>query len=153
MQRYSETLPLYERISDYLFNMSALTTREAKAQWRKSIKDAWDNRCAYCGRTPIVDASLTDLTIDHVRPKSKGGEDRTCNVIPACKRCNGQKGSDEWMAWYRMQPFYSIEGEWRIRQWLSGQNHHFSLYDEEDAKAVDNYATELLGEWPTTEVE
>lgn len=145
MQRHSDYLPLYERISDYLFNMSALTRREAKQQWRQSIKDAWANRCAYCGNPPIDDASLT---IDHVRPKSKGGEDRTSNVIPACKCCNNRKGSEEWVAWYRLQPFYSIESEWRIRQWLSGHQHNFSFYDEEDAKVIDEYATKLLGEWP-----
>ena len=48
-----------------------------------------------------------------------------------------------------MQPFYSIEGEWRIRQWLSGGSHNFAIYDEEDAKIVDAYATKLLGKWPT----
>ena len=146
MQRHSDYLPLYERISDYLFNMTALTRREARQQWRQSIKDAWANRCAYCGNPPISDDSLT---MDHVRPKSRGGEDRTSNVIPACAACNTRKGSEDWVAWYRMQPFYSIEGEWRIRQWLSGQNHNFSLHDEEDAKIVDQYSTELLGEWPT----
>ena len=146
MQRHSDYLPLYERISDYLFNMTALTRREARQQWRQSIKDAWANRCAYCGNPPISDDSLT---MDHVRPKSRGGEDRTSNVIPACAACNTRKGSEDWVAWYRMQPFYSIEGERRIRQWLSGQNQNFSFHDEEDCKIVDEYATELLGEWPT----
>lgn len=145
MQRYSDTLPLYERIPDYLYNMTALTRREAKVQWRQSIKDAWANRCAYCGQPPIDDASLT---MDHVRPKSKGGEDRTSNVIPACARCNNKKGSDEWLAWYRMQPFYSIEGEWRIKQWLSGNNHNFSFHDEEDAKIVDDYINSMNIQWP-----
>ena len=56
-------LPLYERISDYLFNMTALTRREARQQWRDSIKEAWNNRCAYCGQPPIDDDSLTELTI------------------------------------------------------------------------------------------
>ena len=67
-------LPVYERISDYLFNMTALTRREARQQWRDSIKEAWNNRCAYCGQPPIDDDSLTELTIDHVRPKSRGAK-------------------------------------------------------------------------------
>ena len=50
--------------------MTALTRREARQQWRNSIKEAWNNRCAYCGKPPIDDESIT---IDHVAPRSKGG--------------------------------------------------------------------------------
>lgn len=142
-------LPLYERVSDYLFNMTALTRREARQQWRQSIKDAWNNCCAYCGQPPIDDDSLTELTIDHVKPKSRGGEDRTSNVIPACRECNQAKSSQDWVAWYRMQPFYTIYGEWRIRQWLHSGTTDFGPWDEEDAKKIDDYINRLLGEdWP-----
>jgi hypothetical protein len=45
-----------------------------------------DNRkCAYCPR----DAS----TVDHVKPKSKGGEDKWDNVVAACQKCNAKKGN------------------------------------------------------------
>lgn len=141
-------LPLYERVSDYLFNMTALTRREARQQWRQSIKDAWNNRCAYCGKPPIDDDSLTELTIDHVRPKSRGGEDRTSNVIPACACCNQAKSSQDWVAWFRMQPFYTIEAEWRIRQWLHDGRTDFGSYDQEDARKVDEYINSLGVEWP-----
>lgn len=126
--------------------MSALTRREARRQWKESIKDAWNNRCAYCGRPPIDDASLT---MDHIRPKSKGGQDTTSNIIPACSDCNSGKGSADWCAWYRMQSFYTVEGEWRIRQWLSNNRGHFGVYDEEDAKVVDNYINQIFQQdWP-----
>jgi hypothetical protein len=141
-------LPLYERVSDYLWNMTALTRREARQQWRDSIKEAWNNRCAYCGRPPIDDNSLTELTIDHVRPKSRGGQDRTSNVIPACASCNQAKSSQDWVAWFRLQPFYTIEAEWRIRQWLSDGRGYFGIYDEEDAKKVDDMINSLGMEWP-----
>ena len=108
-------LPLHERPTDYVFNMTVLNSSEAKRLWRAAIKEAWSNRCAYCDQPPIDDKSLT---IDHVRPKSNGGEDRTTNCIPACRRCNADKGSTEWVAWYRLQPFYSLEAELRIRHWL-----------------------------------
>ena len=126
--------------------MSALTRREARQQWRDSIKEAWNNRCAYCGTPPIDDRSLT---MDHVRPRCKGGEDRTSNVIPACESCNSHKGSAEWVGWYRMQEFYTIEGELRIRQWLSDGRGYFGSWDEEDARKVDDYANQLFGDWPT----
>lgn len=139
--------PVYERISDYLFNMSALTRREARQQWRDAIKESWNNRCAYCGRPPIDDASLT---VDHVRPKSAGGEDRTSNCIPACLECNQDKSSQEWVAWFRLQSFYTIESEWKIRQWLSRGLANFGPYDEEDSKMVDDFLNTLELDWPAS---
>jgi hypothetical protein len=112
----SVTRPLYEHSSDYLFNMSALTSKEARRIWRSSIKEAWSNRCAYCGKPPIDDSSLT---IDHVKPRCRGGEDRRSNVIPACVSCNLDKGSSQdWLRWYQNQLFYNIENEQRIKGWL-----------------------------------
>lgn len=85
--------------------------------WRRAIKAAWGDRCAYCDATPIDDKSLT---IDHVRPKAHGGEDRTTNCIPACRRCNHAKGSNpDWVAWFREQDFYSSWREVEIRHWLA----------------------------------
>ena len=96
-----------------------MNSGEAKRLWKKAIKEAWEDRCAYCGRPPIDEKSLT---IDHVRPRSRGGENTTSNCIPACKRCNHAKGSEEWVGWYRLQPYYSLEAEIRIRHWLETGN-------------------------------
>jgi hypothetical protein len=98
-----------------LYELKAMTSAEAKRQWRAAIKAAWNDCCAYCGTPPIDDDSLT---IDHVKPKARGGEDRTTNCIPACRRCNHNKGSEEWLAWYRLQPYYNFTAEIRIRHWL-----------------------------------
>lgn len=43
------------------------------------------NKCQYCGST-------RKLTIDHVVPKSKGGEDTWENLVVACSACNTKKG-------------------------------------------------------------
>lgn len=43
--------------------------------------------CQYCGHHG------TDLTIDHVVPKSRGGITNWTNVVVACKRCNLKKGN------------------------------------------------------------
>lgn len=112
----NEIIPLREKAFEYLFNLEAMTTSEAKRLWRNSIKEAWNNRCAYCNNPPIDEKSLT---VDHVRPKSRGGEDRTSNCVPACKSCNHSKGSLDWRAWYRLQSFYSLINEERIDEWLN----------------------------------
>jgi hypothetical protein len=92
-----------------------MSCKEAKHLWRQSIRDAWNNKCAYCGCPPI---DIKSLTLDHVRPKSKGGEDITSNCVPACKKCNHSKASEDWMSWYRRQDFYSVSGESKIKDWL-----------------------------------
>lgn len=118
--------PLYQRSIDYLYNMSALTSKEARRQWRRSIKEAWGNKCAYCNQPPIDNSSLT---IDHIKPKSKGGKDCTSNVTPACLSCNHSKGSEDWVEWYRRQEFYTPIGEWKIRRWLSSYESTPAWYD------------------------
>jgi DNA-directed RNA polymerase subunit RPC12/RpoP len=42
--------------------------------------------CQYCG-------SKKNLTIDHVKPRSKGGNDTWTNLVTACSSCNVKKGS------------------------------------------------------------
>jgi hypothetical protein len=104
-----------ERVRDYLYNLEAMTRKEAKHLWRQSIKQAWSNCCAYCGEPPIDDKSLT---VDHVKPKAKGGEDRTSNCVPACKRCNHSKGSEDWLVWFSRQSFYNEKAVRRIKVWI-----------------------------------
>lgn len=111
----SKAIYTRERVRDYLYNLEAMTRKEAKHLWRQSIKDAWNNCCAYCGEPPIDDKSLT---VDHVKPKAKGGEDRTSNCVPACKRCNHSKGSEDWMQWFSRQSFYSEKAVRRIKIWI-----------------------------------
>lgn len=44
--------------------------------------------CQYCGTRPPRD----ELTIDHIRPRSRGGLSTWENVALACARCNTRKG-------------------------------------------------------------
>jgi 5-methylcytosine-specific restriction endonuclease McrA len=51
---------------------------------RRAVLDRDGHACAYCG-------SKAD-TIDHVRPRSRGGQHVWTNVVAACARCNHRKG-------------------------------------------------------------
>jgi len=53
---------------------------------RKNILRRDLYRCQYCGRSDGA------LTIDHVIPKSKGGDDSWENLLTACITCNNKKG-------------------------------------------------------------
>ena len=44
--------------------------------------------CAYCGNEFIA----SQLTIDHVLPKSRGGTNHWTNCVTACRPCNHRKG-------------------------------------------------------------
>ena len=53
---------------------------------RKEILARDDHACQYCGRTG------TDLTLDHVVPRHRGGPHTWENLVAACKACNHRKG-------------------------------------------------------------
>jgi 5-methylcytosine-specific restriction endonuclease McrA len=44
-------------------------------------------KCVYCGLD-----KKSDLTIDHVLPRSRGGDTSYANCVSACRRCNQYKG-------------------------------------------------------------
>lgn len=51
--------------------------------------------CAYCGKG----LNKRAMTVDHIRPISKGGKNSMKNYLPACQECNCMKGSrhiDKW---------------------------------------------------------
>ena len=94
-------------------NLQALQRREAVKQWRQSIKDAFGCQCAYCG------AKDQELTLDHIHPKTKGGEDLATNIVPACRKCNHEKGSSNWKTWFKQRPEYCERRERVIDQWMN----------------------------------
>jgi len=51
------------------------------------IRDS--NVCGYCA----TNFSKSELTRDHVVPKSKGGKDSWMNLVTACKSCNHKKAA------------------------------------------------------------
>ena len=43
--------------------------------------------CQYCGK------HIRDLTLDHVIPRSRGGQSTWENLVACCRACNGRKGN------------------------------------------------------------
>ena len=87
-------MPLYPTPDYYIHNLIAMTSPEAKRLWRRAIKEYFDNTCIYCGKT----YDTTELTIDHVHPKSLGGPTNTQNSVCACFKCNQEKGTTSWQS-------------------------------------------------------
>jgi len=61
-------------------------TRGRTRRARILKRDAY--RCVYCAA--VLPAA--ELTLDHVQPKVKGGDDSDGNVVACCRSCNTQKG-------------------------------------------------------------
>ncbi len=45
--------------------------------------------CQYCGKQ----FAPSELTLDHITPRSRGGESAWDNLVACCKRCNHRKGN------------------------------------------------------------
>ena len=65
------------------FRFTTVACNRANAVWRDK------NQCQYCSNH----FPLSKLTMDHVLPKSRGGQNIWENLVAACKKCNQKKGS------------------------------------------------------------
>jgi 5-methylcytosine-specific restriction endonuclease McrA len=62
---------------------------QSRALSRKNILLRDRNTCQYCGEV----LSSTELTLDHVIPRSRGGSSTWENLVACCHDCNHRKGS------------------------------------------------------------
>ena len=69
-----------------MYDLLTFRSGDAKRMWRYLIKLRDNNTCVYCGSTE-------QLTIDHIRPRCRGGETSATNCVTACLTCNQAKGS------------------------------------------------------------
>jgi hypothetical protein len=60
---------------------------------RSALRQLYQFRCGYCG-TSEADVGA-ELTVDHFRPRSQGGEEEASNWVYCCHACNEFKG-DLW---------------------------------------------------------
>jgi 5-methylcytosine-specific restriction endonuclease McrA len=55
---------------------------------RRNIFARDGNRCQYCGKK----FATSELSLDHVVPRSRGGQTTWVNIVCACVKCNVKKG-------------------------------------------------------------
>ena len=55
---------------------------------RRNIFARDGNRCQYCGKRFIT----SELSLDHVKPRSQGGDTTWENIVCCCVKCNVKKG-------------------------------------------------------------
>lgn len=72
------------RLMKYIY--TPISRRAKEKPTKAAIYRRDNNTCQYCGST-------RSLTIDHVIPRSRGGDSSWTNVTLACSTCNTRKGS------------------------------------------------------------
>jgi hypothetical protein len=100
--------------SDLMFDLHCLSKGSAKRQFRHSIKRSWGGLCAYCREERAT-------TVDHLKPRSRGGSSLRSNLVPACRSCNHSKGSEDWLTWYQRQDFYNAVAKDIIEEWITNK--------------------------------
>lgn len=104
-----------------------VTKKQSRKHFRRSILDAWDWKCAYCGSC-IRNAA----TLDHVIAQVNGGLTAKSNLVACCQRCNVSKGNKNVWEWFREQPFHSHRREAAVWLW-----HHMGEAFVDRAPGVD----------------
>lgn len=72
-----------------------------KNQWNRAANKC-DGHCWYCGAKPAPD----EITVDHAKPRSRGGGNWDDNLLPACGYCNNLKGDltvSEFRKWVKVK--------------------------------------------------
>ena len=63
--------------------------------------------CAYCGHA-VEDGA--QLTLDHLKPHSKGGGNDSSNLVTCCHRCNSSRGNRSVRGFCRVVAAYLNHG-------------------------------------------
>ena len=111
-----------EHWTELTFSLECLNKGNAKRRFRQAIKYAFGGLCAYC-------RSARATTLDHIKPRSKGGSNLRSNLVPCCPDCNHSKGSELWLLWYERQDFYNAVVKEVIQEWID--NKHYDLENDE----------------------
>lgn len=81
--RFAIAVPRIVRVLTF----SRLPRQDVKFN-RRNIFARDHNTCQYCGKR----SSTSELSLDHVIPRSRGGKSTWDNIVCACLRCNVRKG-------------------------------------------------------------
>ncbi len=120
-----------ETWGDLLYDLKCLTKSSAKQTFHQSIRYSFGGLCAYC-------RCKRATTLDHLRPKCKGGSNLRSNLVPACRECNHSKGSENWLVWYQQQEFYSQVVKELIEEWV--ENKRYDIEELDDNRTNDRTA-------------
>ena len=103
-----ETFPVPSVVRRRIY-INVRRRREASGMKRLRIYMRDKFRCQYCGEKKPVG----ELTLDHILPRSRGGDNSPVNIVTACVPCNNRK-SDRTPAEARM-PLLTSQTALRVK--------------------------------------
>ena len=109
---------------ELMYSLHCLQKGSAKKQFKQFIKYSFGGLCAYCRNKRAT-------TVDHRKPRSKGGSDLRSNLVPCCVECNKSKGSENFLEWYTRQEFYSKVAHELIDEWVYNYRNETDVTDDE----------------------
>lgn len=62
-----------------------LTSKVRSAEFRRKVKLAYSNKCAFCGRARKNDKGLPEVEAAHIYPKQLNGQDKLWNGFALCR--------------------------------------------------------------------
>ncbi len=69
-------------------------TPNSKRRWR--LMKGQRGRCFYCREYMTMEADQPNtVTIDHLIPRSQGGNGKAANLVGACQECNQDKADTD----------------------------------------------------------
>jgi len=119
-----EYMKEYRTKQAQLLPLPADESEESSVSW-SDLKEAFNNECAYCGRSEDVAGTLQQ---EHIIPFNCDGEYALGNIIPACKSCNASKGKKNMDEWYAQQDFFSEERLNKIIQYAENPENFISKH-------------------------
>jgi len=96
---------------DPLSLLLELTPKSAKRRYRQAIYESWGYQSGYCGNEAT--------SLDHIIPRFRSGSSNRNNLLPACQKCNNQKGSEKMEDWYSQQTYFCEQKLTRIKSWMT----------------------------------
>jgi len=106
---------MFHTENEFLQNLIVLSPKLARKKFRESIFEAWGWKCMYCDKHLCKDTA----TIDHIKPKFKGGKSTRNNMGACCTQCNSNKGSRLVEDYYNeTHPHYSEAKASKIKEWI-----------------------------------
>jgi 5-methylcytosine-specific restriction endonuclease McrA len=79
-------VPSVIRRREYI-NIRRRREQSGMKRFRIYMRDKF--RCQYCGEKK----SVPELTLDHIFPRSRGGDNSPLNIVTACIKCNNRKSN------------------------------------------------------------
>ena len=87
MYRSGVVITLIFLLATSVARKAVIVTSVEWQQLRRRLYRRRKGKCQGCGKQ----IRYADATLDHIRPKARGGKDHKSNVQILCKACNGLK--------------------------------------------------------------